>query len=102
MRKFISVLLAFVLLFEALPVLALADAVNYTLPAEDVNRIIRRAGINGAAYHTGMEFSPNMSGYQMLAWLYDFQENEIAALVNSWQSQIDEIGDDRNIRIKSI
>lgn len=99
MRKIIAVLLAALIVFEAVPLTSLAETNGeYVLSAAAISRAVQRAGIGTSSYHEGMSFSSGMSGYQMLCWLEDFIENDLTPLLNVFNSLTQVMGDDPKYR----
>lgn len=77
MKKLISLILVITLLVGILPLDAFAAEDTFTLPQEEYDRALRKAGMENGEWHEGMSWSDSMTAYQKYCWLSDFRDSTV-------------------------
>ena len=79
MKKLVSLLLACVFLWQAMPMNGLAESVNPLPTAQELSAAVALTGLSDEApgYHDGMAPDYSMTAQQLTGWIREFQKNNL-------------------------
>ena len=88
MRKCVSILLACIFLWLAMPLSALAEALNPPPTGQELSAALAVTGLTEDApgYHSGMAPDYSMTALQLTGWINDFQKNQLNYILDSFEN----------------
>ncbi|MBQ9252410.1 MAG: hypothetical protein IJ188_07235 [Clostridia bacterium] len=88
MKKLISILLACMFMWQAMPLDAMAEALNPLPTSQELSAAVAITGLSDDApgYHSGMDPNYSMTALQLTGWINDFQKNQLNYILDSFEN----------------
>ena len=88
MKRLISILLACIFLWLAMPLGAMAEALNPLPTSQELSAAVAITGLSDDApgYHSGMDPNYSMTALQLTGWINDFQKNQLSYILDSFEN----------------
>ncbi len=88
MKKMVSLLLALIFFFQAMPAGVIAEAINPAPTPQELSAALALTGLSDEApgYRSGMKPSVNMNAMQLAGWIHEFQRQKLDYIMDVFEN----------------